>query len=94
MRRLAALLAIGAMVVTAAPAAFAQNADDDDDDATTYQKRGGYQYYDDGSIATSQYDLFVERFGSYGNTPDFDNRSTWERVQSDPHSSTVGVSGL
>jgi hypothetical protein len=95
MRRVAALMVIGAMAM-AAPAAVAQDADDDtdDDEVTVYSQPGGYSYYNGGEVASSEYNRLVERFGSYGNTPDYDNRTFWERLQSEPGSSTVGVSGL
>lgn len=93
MRRVAALVVIGVLAVTAAPGAFAQSAEDEDEVAERTDKPG-YSYYEDGSFYSSQYDLFVERYGSYGATPNYDNRTFWERLQSEPGSATVGVSGL
>jgi hypothetical protein len=95
MRRVAALIVLGVLAVSGAPAAFAQSAEDDEETtAERSEQPGGYAYYEDGSVYSSQYDLFVERFGSYGSTPYYDNRTFWERLQSEPGSSTVGVSGL
>lgn len=94
MRRVAALIVIGVLAAASMPAAYAQSADDDEEVAERTEAPGGYGYYDDSGTYSSRYDVFVERFGSYGNTPDFDNRSFWERVQSEPGSATVGVSGL
>ena len=94
MRRVAALIVIGALAITAVPVAFAQDDDDDDEAVTEYRRPGGYSYYDGSEIASSEYDELVERFGSYGSTPHYDNRTFWERLQSEPGSATVGVSGL
>ena len=95
MRRVAALVVVSALAMMAVPAAFAQDEDDEEEAAVTeYRKPGGYSYYDGSEVSSSEYNRLVERFGSYGNTPNYDNRTFWERVQSEPGSSTVGVSGL
>ena len=57
---------------------------------TAHKKRstaGGHSY-------SFENEPFLRSHGAYGNFPDFDNRTFWERVQSDPHSAQVGASGL
>lgn len=94
MRPVAVLIVLGMLAVSAAPGAFAQSAEDEEESAERSERPGGYAYYEEGSAYSSQYDLFVERFGSYGATPNYGNRTFWERLQSEPGSATVGVSGL
>lgn len=94
MRRVAAWVVLGVLAVSVAPGAFAQSAENEEEAAERSEAQGGYAYYEGDSFYSSQYDLFIERFGSYGATPNYDNRTFWERLQSEPGSATVGVSGL
>jgi hypothetical protein len=52
------------------------------------QRGGGYAY-------GYEYEPFLRRNGGgYGNSPFFDDRNFWERVQSGPHSTRPGVSAF
>jgi hypothetical protein len=48
---------------------------------------GGYAY-------GYEFPTMLDKLGPYGNYPNFDDRSFWERVQSDPLNTRPGASGL
>jgi hypothetical protein len=54
----------------------------------------GYLFRPGGHRYDYEYDSFLERNGPYGNYPQLDTRNFWERVMSDPRSTTTSPSAF
>lgn len=100
MKALTAALAIFALAVSTGAATAGGSKERRAQKSTNYElsqrppevrgfifRPGGYSY-------DYEYDPLLRRNGPYGNYPQLDTRNFWERVQSDPRSTTTSPSAF